>query len=146
MFILQWFRKYYFKTSFCQASKWHPTKTGSKTVNPFTITLQHEQTTEIKSSKLEITKEGVSIYYLKDITCMNININIYIFIFFRGVWTKFVYCFLKEKRWNLVRWYGWANEQPSRKCKDSEQHPQSCFVRTKHRNRRTCYSHKPVHL
>nr|XP_034320791.1 uncharacterized protein LOC105332872 isoform X4 [Crassostrea gigas] len=42
------------------ASKWHPTKTGSKTVNPFTIKLQHEQTTEIKSSKLEITKEGKS--------------------------------------------------------------------------------------
>uniref|UniRef100_K1S2T6 Receptor-type tyrosine-protein phosphatase U n=1 Tax=Magallana gigas TaxID=29159 RepID=K1S2T6_MAGGI len=40
------------------ASKWLPTIVRTKQVTPFTVKLQHEQTTEIKSSKIEITKKG----------------------------------------------------------------------------------------
>lgn len=91
---------------------------------------------------MEITKEGVSIYFLKKIIC----INIYIF-FSMGFEQNLYIVFLKEKRWNMVRWYGWANGQPpSKQCKDGEPHPQSGFVRTKHRDRRANYSHKPVHF
>lgn len=53
------------KLSFLQAGIWLPTATSSKQVTPFTAKLQHKQTTDIKSSKIEITKEGVSIQYLK---------------------------------------------------------------------------------
>lgn len=91
---------------------------------------------------MEITKEGVSIYFLKKIIC----INIYIF-FPMGFEQNLYIVFLKEKRWNMVCWYGWANGQPpSKQCKDSEPHPQFGFVRTKHRDRRANYSHKPVHF
>lgn len=51
---------------FLQASKWLPTTAKTKQISPFTVKLQHEETTEIKSSKIEITKKGVSISYLKN--------------------------------------------------------------------------------
>lgn len=52
---------------FLQANEWLPTTARTKqVVTPFTVKLQHEQTTEIKNSKIEITKKGVSIYYLKN--------------------------------------------------------------------------------
>nr|XP_034322789.1 receptor-type tyrosine-protein phosphatase kappa-like isoform X3 [Crassostrea gigas] len=40
------------------ASKWLPTTARIKQVTPFTVKLQNEQTTEIKSSKIEIIKKG----------------------------------------------------------------------------------------
>lgn len=43
-----------------QVNKWKPTTNRSKTVSPFTVKLQQEQTTDMKSSKIEIAKEGVS--------------------------------------------------------------------------------------
>lgn len=47
---------------FLQTSKWLPTSIRPKqVVTPFTVQLEHEQTTEIKSSKIEITKKGASI-------------------------------------------------------------------------------------
>lgn len=125
-----------------QVSKWHPTKTRSKTISPFTVKLQQEQTTKIKSSKIEITKEGVSRCYFKEISSINIFL-----LLLPSRFEQICSMFLKEKRWNMVRWICWATGQPPRKqCKDSEPHPQSDFVCTEHRNRRTNYSHKPVHL
>lgn len=64
------------KLSFLQAGIWVPTATSSKQVTPFTAKLQHEQTTGIKSSKIEITKEGVSIQYLKKKNHHNNTVNI----------------------------------------------------------------------
>lgn len=125
-----------------QVSKWHPTKTRSKTISPFTVKLQQEQTTKIKSSKIEITKEGVSRCYFKEISSINIFL-----LLLPSRFEQICSMFLKEKRWNMVRWICWATGQPPRKQrKDSEPHPQSDFVCTEHRNRRTNYSHKPVHL
>nr|XP_034318450.1 uncharacterized protein LOC117686791 [Crassostrea gigas] len=40
------------------ANEWLPTTARTKQVTPFTVKLQHEQTTEIKSSKIEINKKG----------------------------------------------------------------------------------------
>nr|XP_034318453.1 receptor-type tyrosine-protein phosphatase T isoform X2 [Crassostrea gigas] len=42
------------------ASTWLPTTTRSKQVTPFTTKLRHEQTKDIKSSIIELTKEGKS--------------------------------------------------------------------------------------
>ncbi|XP_065922351.1 receptor-type tyrosine-protein phosphatase C [Magallana gigas] len=42
------------------ASTWLPTATRSKQVTPFTTKLRHEQTRDVKSSIIEITKEGKS--------------------------------------------------------------------------------------
>lgn len=123
-------------------SKWHPTKTRSKTISHFTVKLQQEQTTKIKSSKIEITKEGVSRYYFKEISSINIFL-----LLLPSRFEQICSMFLKEKRWNMVRWICWATGQPPwKQGKDSEPHPQSGFVCTEHRNRRTNYSHKPVHL
>lgn len=48
---------------FLQTSKWLPTSIRPKqVVTPFTVQLEHEQTTEIKSSKIEITKKVYSIW------------------------------------------------------------------------------------
>ncbi|XP_065922317.1 receptor-type tyrosine-protein phosphatase C-like [Magallana gigas] len=42
------------------ASTWLPTTTRSKQVTPFTTKLRHEQTRDVKSSIIEIIKEGKS--------------------------------------------------------------------------------------
>lgn len=79
------------KLSFLQAGIWRPTATSSKQVTPFTAKLQHEQTTDIKSSTIEITKEGVSIQYLKKKTHHNNTVNI---PFLRKIKTNLSYFFL----------------------------------------------------
>lgn len=81
---------------FLQANEWLPTTDRTKqVVTPFTVKLQHEQTTEIKSSKIEITKKGVSIYYLKNRLMNHMNKTELlrgflknIFIFFSSLTTK----------------------------------------------------------
>lgn len=80
------------KLSFIQAGIWRPTPTSSKQVTPFTAKLQHEQTTDIKSSKIEITKEGVSLQYLKK-KHHNNTVNI---PFLRKIKTNLSYIFKRK--------------------------------------------------